>query len=81
MSDHLYLCPGCADRLFAIPNSLHDPNVVLPCPCGTDIRLWQEKSDVRRDEWEASEYGVSDAWMLTGEPKQLSDAERAEYES
>ena len=81
MTIQIYVCPGCEERLFAIPTNLHNANQILPCPCGTDIELWKETADVRRGEWHAEEYGVEDAFVMEGVTDDPSDVERAEYDA
>jgi len=67
MTEYVYVCGECTDCAITTDERLSKR---LACPnCDADIDLADETPDVRDDEIEQGDYGVSDMWDYKGDVK------------
>jgi len=67
MTEYVYVCGECTDCAITTDERLSKR---LACPnCDADIDLEDETPDVRDDEIEQGDYGVSDMWDYKGDVK------------
>ncbi|AFH22385.1 hypothetical protein OSG_eHP24_00050 [environmental Halophage eHP-24] len=67
MTEYVYVCGECTDCAITTDERLSNR---LSCPnCDAEIDLADETPDVRDDEIEQGDYGVSDIWNYKGDVK------------
>jgi hypothetical protein len=67
MTEYVYVCGECTDCAITTDERLSNR---LSCPnCDAEIDLADETPDVRDDEIEQADYGVSDMWDYKGDVK------------